>query len=43
MSFAGRANRIASIGTSVWPPAISRASSSPASNAHASASEFGLT
>ena len=42
-SFAGRASRIASIGTSVCPPAITRASSSPANTSQASASEAGLT
>ena len=43
ISFAGRASRIASIGTSVCPPAITRASSSPANSSQASASEAGLT
>ena len=43
ISFAGRASRIASIGTSVCPPAMSRASSSAANNWHTCASESGLT
>ena len=41
ISFAGRASRIAIIGTRLCPPAINRASSSPASSSHASASEPG--
>jgi hypothetical protein len=43
INLAGRANRIASIGTSVCPPAMTRESSSAASNAQASASDAGLT
>jgi hypothetical protein len=36
ISLVGRASRIAIIGTSVWPPAITRALSSPAMSAQAS-------
>jgi hypothetical protein len=43
INLAGRASRIASIGTSVCPPAITRASSSAASKAQASESDSGLT
>jgi hypothetical protein len=43
INLAGRASRIASIGTSVCPPAMTRASSSAASKAQASASDAGLT
>jgi len=39
----GRANRIARRGISVWPPAITRASSSRARIRHASARVVGLT
>jgi hypothetical protein len=42
ISRVGRARRIAMNGTSVWPPAISRAPSSRLSSAQASSSDFGL-
>jgi hypothetical protein len=42
MSLAGRASRIASSGTSVWPPAMMRASSSRASKAQVSLRFCGL-